>query len=113
MHPSPEGFLAPFLSPYLPFLYHESLWWTVLGYVATFTFSGRFVIQWLHSEKARKIVVPALFWHLSLWGSVLQLIYLLHCDKAPLILGYVFLPAIYARSLYLHYHHKPVETPEE
>jgi hypothetical protein len=27
-------------------------------------------------------------------------------------LGYFFLPALYARSLYLHYKHQPVETPE-
>ncbi len=112
MHPHSEGFLAPFLGGYIPFLYQESVWWTVLGYVATFTFSGRFVIQWLHSEKAKKIVVPALFWHLSLWGSVMQLVYLLHCDKAPLIMGYFFLPAIYARSLYLYYRRDPVKTPE-
>ena len=85
MHPSAEGFLAPFLDRYLPWLYWSSVWWTVLGFVAGFTFSGRFILQWIHSEKAKKVVVPAIFWHLSFWGSVMNLIYCIHLDRAPLI----------------------------
>jgi lipid-A-disaccharide synthase-like uncharacterized protein len=111
MHTSAEGFLAPVLSPYIPWLYLESGWWTFFGTLATITFSGRFILQWIHSERARKIVVPALFWHLSFWGSVLQLIYLVHCDKAPLIFGYCFLPFLYGRNLYLLYRHQPIVSP--
>ena len=111
MHPHSEGFLAPFLSPYLPLLYWRSLWWTIFGLIANITFSGRFILQWLHSEKAKKVVVPAIFWHLSFWGSVMNLIYFLHLDAAPAILGVCFLPFLYGRNLYLLYRHKPMETP--
>jgi lipid-A-disaccharide synthase-like uncharacterized protein len=108
MHPSVEGFLAPFLSPFVPWLYWESFWWTVFGFAANITFSGRFILQWIHSEKAKKVVVPAIFWHLSFWGSVMNLIYAIHLDKAPIIFGVCFLPVLYGRNLYLLYKHVPV-----
>ena len=111
MHPSSEGFLAPVIGHYIPWLYFSSLWWTVLGYLANITFSGRFVLQWIHSEKARKVVVPKIFWHLSFWGSLMNLIYAFHTDKAPFILGLCFLPFIYGRNLYLLYKHRPLDTP--
>jgi lipid-A-disaccharide synthase-like uncharacterized protein len=109
MHPSAEGFLAPHLGPYLPWLYKESIWWTILGFIGTFTFGSRFVLQWLHSERAKKVVVPEIFWQLSFWGSVLTLIYFIHIDKAPAILGNCFLPFIYGRNLYLLHRHVPIE----
>ena len=111
MHPHSEGFLAPFLSPFFPWLYWRSIFWTCFGFVANFTFSGRFILQWIHSEKARKVVVPAIFWHLSFWGSLMNLIYFLHLDAAPAIFGVCFLPVLYGRNLYLLYRHKPIVSP--
>ncbi len=63
-------------------------------------FGSRFFIQWLHSEKHKRVIVPPVFWHLSFWGSLICLTYALHLDKLPVILGYVFLPFLYARNLY-------------
>lgn len=111
MHPSAEGFLAPFLSTFVPWLYWESGWWTVFGVLANVTFTGRFILQWLHSEKAKKVVVPEIFWQLSFWGSVMNLIYCIHLDKFPLILGCCFLPFLYGRNLYLLYKHQPIVSP--
>ena len=110
MHPS-EGFLAPYLGSYVPWLYFSSGWWTVLGFAAGFTFSGRFVLQWIQSEKAKKVVVPTIFWHLSFWGSVMNIIYFVHVDRAPLIFANFFLPFLYGRNLYMLYRHKPIESP--
>ena len=103
MHPSPEGFLAPFLTPIVPWLYRESAWWTAFGFVANITFSARFILQWFFSERAKKLVVPAMFWHLSFWGSVMNLFYFIHLDKAPALLGVCFLPFLYGRNLFLLY----------
>jgi lipid-A-disaccharide synthase-like uncharacterized protein len=103
MHPSVEGFLAPFLNPYLPWLYRESVWWTAFGFVANITFGARFIVQWLYSERARKLIVPSIFWHLSFWGSVMNLFYFIHLDKAPALLGVCFLPFLYGRNLILLY----------
>lgn len=110
MHSSAEGFLSPYLGAHMPWLYVNSGWWTLLGFIAGFTFSGRFVLQWLYSEKAKKVVVPGLFWHLSFWGSVLNVIYLMHVDRAPLIFANFFLPFLYGRNLFLLYKHKPIES---
>ena len=94
------GFLQPLLGGSMPWLYVESTFWTVIGLVGNGLFGSRFFIQWLHSERSMQLVVPPLFWHLSFWGSVLQLMYGMHIDKLPIILGYVFLPFIYARNLH-------------
>ena len=95
------GFLQPHLQAWLPWLYADSRWWTVFGIVGNLLFSSRFLLQWLHSERHKQLVVPPVFWHLSFWGSVVSLIYALHVDKLPVILGYAFLPPLYARNLIL------------
>jgi len=38
----------------------------------------------------------------------MTLIYFIHIDKAPTILGNCFLPFLYGRNLYLLYRHKPI-----
>ena len=38
-------------------------------------FTSRFVVQWYASEKLKQSVIPKNFWHLSLLGGVIQLIY--------------------------------------
>jgi lipid-A-disaccharide synthase-like uncharacterized protein len=96
-----EGFLQPVLGSLLPWLYRDSLAWTVFGLLGNALFSSRFVVQWLLSERHKKLVVPAMFWHLSFWGSVVSLVYALHIDKLPVILGYLFLPVLYGRNLVL------------
>lgn len=98
---STGGFLEPWLGEWLPSLYADSLWWTVIGLLGNGLFSSRFLIQWLTSEKQKALVVPPIFWYLSFWGSVIALIYAFHVDKLPIILGYIFLPFLYARNLKL------------
>ncbi|MEZ5304007.1 MAG: lipid-A-disaccharide synthase N-terminal domain-containing protein [Verrucomicrobiales bacterium] len=102
-HPEvdPEGLIRPFLGDSMPWLYVDSVAWTAVGLAGAGLFSSRFLIQWLTSEKEKKLVVPPLFWHLSFWGSVLNLIYALHIDKLPIILGCCFLPFLYGRNLVL------------
>jgi lipid-A-disaccharide synthase-like uncharacterized protein len=96
-----EGLLRPLLSGYLPWLFRESLWWTAFGLLGNVLFTSRFIFQWAHSERLGRIEVPRIFWHLSFWGSVISLVYSFHIDKLPVILGYLFLPVLYARNLVL------------
>ena len=96
-----DGFLGPYLGLWLPWLYADSTWWTVFGLSGNALFSSRFLIQWLHSERKQQLVVPPVFWYLSFWGSLISLMYAFHVDKLPIILGYVFLPFLYARNLKL------------
>lgn len=97
----PLGFLEPYLGHYMGWFYADSSWWTAIGLLGNIMFSARFLVQWYVSEKSKKLVVPPLFWHLSFWGSIINLIYGLHVDKLPIILGYVFLPFINGRNLIL------------
>jgi len=96
-----SGLLQPLLGGAAPWLYADSLLWTAFGLVGNLLFSSRFVVQWLYSEKRRQLVVPAVFWHLSFWGSLISLVYALHIDKLPVILSFAFLPPLYFRNLVL------------
>jgi lipid-A-disaccharide synthase-like uncharacterized protein len=46
-----------------------------LGFLAQGFFSARMLIQWIMSERARKIVSPNIYWICSLAGSILLFIY--------------------------------------
>jgi len=97
-----EGtFLQPLLGDALPWLYADTLLWTGIGLIGNALFSSRFLYQWLHSEKKRKLLVPPAFWYISFWGSTIALLYAVHIDKLPIILGYCFMPFIYARNISL------------
>lgn len=101
MNTVPGQFLQPFLQSWMPWLYSHSYWWTVFGFFGNALFSSRFLLQWLASEKKRSLVVPTYFWHLSFWGSVINVIYAFHIDNAPIIFGVIALPFIYGRNLVL------------
>ncbi len=98
---SPEGLLRPLLGDLAPWLYTESFIWTAIGLAGAAVFSSRFIIQWIQSEKERRLVVPPIFWYLSFVGSSLNLVYALHIDKLPVILGSAFLPILYGRNIIL------------
>jgi lipid-A-disaccharide synthase-like uncharacterized protein len=53
----------------------DQLWIFALGTVAQLLFASRMLVQWLQSEKARKVQNPTIFWILSLAGSLLYLLY--------------------------------------
>jgi lipid-A-disaccharide synthase-like uncharacterized protein len=98
--PASSSFLQSWLEPVVGrWLYADSGLWTVIGFLGAAIFGSRFVLQWLQTEKEKKLVVPWHFWHLSFWGSVLNLLYFMHLDKAPLILGNCFLPFLYGRNI--------------
>jgi lipid-A-disaccharide synthase-like uncharacterized protein len=101
MYATGGTFLRPFLGDWLPLLYTSSNWWTVFGFLGNLLFSSRFFFQWIASEKRKRVVVPTHFWYLSFWGSVINLIYALHIDNAPIFFGVVALPIIYGRNLML------------
>jgi lipid-A-disaccharide synthase-like uncharacterized protein len=75
--------------------------WMALGLLGQTAFSGRFLVQWLASERAGRSVVPRLFWHLSIVGSVLLLAYSIYKRDVVFILGQTAGIAIYSRNLLL------------
>lgn len=75
--------------------------WLCLGFFAQLLFSGRFLVQWIASERARKSIIPHLFWHLSLAGSGLLLVYAIYRRDPVFILGQCAGIFVYSRNLWL------------
>jgi lipid-A-disaccharide synthase-like uncharacterized protein len=77
--------------------------WLVLGFGFTgqAMFSMRFIIQWLASERARKSVVPVLFWYFSLAGGVTLFIYAAYRMDPVFMLGQGMGLFVYLRNLWL------------
>jgi lipid-A-disaccharide synthase-like uncharacterized protein len=76
-------------------------WWVVLGFVAQLMFTGRFLVQWIASEKEGRSVIPVAFWFFSIAGGLLLLAYALYRKDPVFILGQAFGVFVYARNLYL------------
>ncbi len=75
--------------------------WVVLGFVAQAMFTGRFIVQWIASERARRSVVPVAFWTLSLAGGALLLVYAIHRRDPVFIAGQAAGLIVYLRNLKL------------
>ncbi|MGJ8550774.1 lipid-A-disaccharide synthase N-terminal domain-containing protein [Winogradskyella wichelsiae] len=72
-----------------------------IGFLAQILFSSRLIIQWITSEKQRKVITPNTFWTLSLIASFLLFIYgYLRLDFA-IMLGQSLTYYIYIRNLQL------------
>lgn len=46
-----------------------------VGFMAQLFFSARVLVQWIMSERARRVLSPTLFWALSLAGAYLLCLY--------------------------------------
>jgi lipid-A-disaccharide synthase-like uncharacterized protein len=49
----------------------------IAGTIGQLALNLRFVYQWYYTEKARESVLPIGFWHISIWASVLVILYAL------------------------------------
>ena len=49
------------------------LTWNLVGWTGQVVFFSRFVVQWYATEKKKQVVVPTMFWWLSIIGSLLLL----------------------------------------
>ncbi|HKL36814.1 MAG TPA: lipid-A-disaccharide synthase N-terminal domain-containing protein [Salegentibacter sp.] len=71
----------------------------VIGFTAQILFSSRTIMQWLLSEKQKKVLMPILFWELSLLASFLLFIYGYARDDFAIMLGQGLTYFIYIRNL--------------
>lgn len=72
-----------------------------IGVLAQLIFGGRMLVQWWASEKRKRSVVPKVFWHMSLWGSVLTLVYGFGRAELPVVMGQITGLCVYVRNLVL------------
>lgn len=73
--------------------------WFGVGLAGQMLFTFRWIIQWLASEKAGRIVVPELFWYTSLVGGLMVMAYGLYKPDPIIVLGQ-FGVFFYARNVY-------------
>ncbi|MCH7523844.1 MAG: lipid-A-disaccharide synthase N-terminal domain-containing protein [Bacteroidetes bacterium] len=72
-----------------------------IGFIAQILFSSRLVVQWVTSEKQRKVSTPTLFWTLSLIASFLLFVYGYLRNDFAIMLGQSLTYFIYIRNLQL------------
>lgn len=72
-----------------------------IGFLAQILFSSRLVIQWITSEKQKRVITPTLFWTLSLTASFLLFIYGYLRHDFAIMLGQALTYYIYIRNLQL------------
>lgn len=96
--------LARAVSAYVQDVFVMQLdWWVALGFVAQLMFMGRFVVQWIASERVGKSVIPITFWFFSVAGGILLLVYAIYRRDPVFILGQGGGLLIYLRNLYFIY----------
>ena len=76
--------------------------WIMIGLLGQLAFSSRFLVQWIASERSGAVVIPPVFWWLSIAGSSLLLAYAIHRADPVFILGQSMGTLIYLRNLALH-----------
>lgn len=79
----------------------------VIGFLAQAFFSARILVQWILSERARRVLSPALFWVLSLAGSYLLCIYGWLRNDFAIVLGqfisyYIYLWNLNIKGVWRH-----------
>jgi len=72
-----------------------------IGFLAQLLYSARTLLQWIISEKSKKVITPSLFWKISLGGSFLMFIYGFLRDDFAIMLGQCLTYYIYIRNLQL------------
>jgi len=85
--------------------------WLIIGFVGQFLFMMRFVVQWLHSEKQRKSVIPNAFWFFSIGGGLVLLCYAISRHDPVFIAGQALGLIIYFRNIYFVFINK--KTPKK
>jgi len=76
-------------------------YWLAFGLLGNLAFASRFIIQWLASERAGESVVPIVFWHLSIVGSLILLVYAIHVQSPVFTLAYLPNAFVYVRNIAL------------
>lgn len=77
--------------------------WVIFGFVGQALFASRFIVQWTCSEKRGQSYIPTIFWHLSLVGGIILLIYAIYCRNSVFIVGQATGILVYSRNLRLIY----------
>lgn len=93
---------------FMQWVHTELDMWLIIGLLGQTLFMMRFIVQWIASERAKKSVMPDIFWYFSLGGGLIVLIYGLHKLEPVIILGQLPGVFVYSRNIYLIWRHKRI-----
>jgi lipid-A-disaccharide synthase-like uncharacterized protein len=85
---------------------NETLWVSI-GFIGQALFSGRFIVQWLKSEREKKSVFPIAFWYFSIAGGIILAAYAIYRKDPVFIVGQLTGLLIYFRNLYFVLREQP------
>lgn len=81
--------------------------WKLIGLTGAAMFGGRWLVQFVASRRARRPVIPRLFWYMSILGSLMTLAYFIFGkNDAVGILQNLFPSFTACYSLYLDIRHR-------
>ncbi len=81
--------------------------WIATGFLGQGLFFGRWIVQWLASERSASSKVPISFWYLSLVGGLITLAYAIYRRDPVFIAGQSIGAVVYVRNLMLIYRPNP------
>ena len=84
--------------------------WLLVGFLGQALFSGRFLVQWVVSERRKASVLPVAFWWLSIGGALCLLAYSIHRRDIVFILGQSAGLLVYTRNIVLRHRERRVAT---
>lgn len=82
-----------------------------IGFLAQILFSTRTLVQWVVSEKNKKVMTPTSFWVLSIFASFLMFLYGDFRDDFAIMFGQVVTYFIYLRNLHFQGHWNKIQKP--
>ncbi len=87
-------------------------YWVAFGLFGQLMFMGRFLVQWIASERARQSIIPIYFWYFSIGGGLILFTYAVYRGDPVFILGQSLGIVIYSRNLWLiHVNKKRDDNP--
>ncbi len=75
--------------------------WIAIGFLGQGLFFGRWVLQWVASERSAESRVPLAFWYMSLIGGLVTLAYAIYRMDPVFIAGQSVGSFVYLRNLML------------
>lgn len=75
--------------------------WLGIGFFGQALFFGRWLVQWIASEKKSESQVPVSFWYMSLIGGLITLAYAIYRMDPVFIAGQSVGSVVYIRNLML------------
>ena len=73
--------------------------WIGIGFFGQALFFGRWLVQWIASEKKAQSEVPISFWYMSLIGGLITLAYAIYRRDPVFIAGQSVGSVVYVRNL--------------